>query len=160
MQLDVESSTPVIVAIYSKLPDPAHSSCEFILSTRRSSSYARVRVWANRAEDRRDSVTPFFDFKVIGPILDLQVEESVLILFPPTSVPPMLYFSSDADSFNDDIFNLPRQRILRQLTNVNEVHADRLIDLVLIMCDTPTKRGQNTTSLPSWTKMVLHDMLD
>ncbi|KAG9225774.1 hypothetical protein CCMSSC00406_0007784 [Pleurotus cornucopiae] len=160
MQLDVESSLAVIVAIYSKLPDLTHSSCEFILSTRRSSSYARVRVWANRTEDWRDSTTPFFDFKVIGPIAELQIEESVLMLFPPTSVPPTLYFSSDAHSFSDDFFNIPRWRILRQLTNVTEVHADRLIDLVLIMCDTPTKRGQNIMSLPSWTKMVLHDVFD
>ncbi|KAF7441281.1 hypothetical protein PC9H_001630 [Pleurotus ostreatus] len=160
MQLDVESSLAVIVAIYSKLPDLTHSSCEFILSTRRSSSYARVRVWANHTEDRRESMTPFFDFKVMGPIAGLQIEESVLMLFPPTSIPPTLYFSSDADSFSDDAFSTTRQRILRQLTNVTEVHADRLIDLVLIMCDTPTKRGENTMSLPSWTKMVLHDVFD
>ncbi|KAF4604344.1 hypothetical protein EYR40_001523 [Pleurotus pulmonarius] len=160
IQVDFESSIAVIVALYSNLPDLTHASSEFILSTRRSSSYARVRVWANHTEERRDSVTPFLDFKVIGPVGDLQIEESVLTLLPWTSVPPTLYFSSDVDSLAGNPFDLPRKRLLRQLTSVTEVHADRLIDLVLIMCDTPTAPGQTIMSLPSWSKMVLHDVFD
>lgn len=151
-------STAIVAAIYLKLPDLTHTQCQFVLALggRSSKNYARVRAWTKRPENNQDSVTPVFDFRVPG-TSDLRLEESVLTLFPPTTIPPILYFSSSATTFSDDDFTIPIQRILRQLTDVAEVHANSLIDLTLIMCDTPTKRGQTTMSLPSWKTMVFHD---
>ncbi|KAF4602508.1 hypothetical protein EYR40_005719 [Pleurotus pulmonarius] len=154
-EMEPERSAAIVADIYLKLPDLTHTQCQFVLAIG-THPYARVRAWTKRPENNQDSIPPLFDFKVPG-TSDLRLEESVLTLFPPTTVPPILNFSSNATTFSDDDYTVPRQRILRQLMDVTEVHANRLMDLALIMCDTPTKRGQTTMSLPSWKTMVFHD---
>ncbi|KDQ28897.1 hypothetical protein PLEOSDRAFT_156634 [Pleurotus ostreatus PC15] len=136
-QIEAEHSAAIVAAIYLNLPNLTDSHCQFALSldTRQLDNYVCV----------------------VPGTSDLRLEESVLTLFPPTNVPPVLCFSSNATTFSDDNLTIPCQRILRQLTDVSEVHVSRLIDLPLIMCDTPNKRGQTTMSLPSWKMMVFCD---
>ncbi|KAL4257121.1 F-box domain-containing protein [Pleurotus pulmonarius] len=153
---DAEIVTPVVAAIYSKLPSVPQSNTTFMLhATQYSDTYAHVKMWAGSSYEERESSTPFFDLKVSGRAGDLRAEEVVLTLCPSNGVPPILHLYSDVESFNDDSLDKQRERILRQLKDVTELHSFRLMDITLVLCDTPGKRKQ-AKSLPSLKTIVLH----
>lgn len=154
-QADAEIATPVIAAIYSKLPNVPHSHSAFMLhATQYSDSHAHVRMWAGRTIEERESDTAFFDLKVSG-TGDLRTEGAVLTLCPSNDLPPILHLHSDVESFNDDSLDTQRERILRQLKDVTVLHSHRLIDITLVLCDTPAKRRQ-ARSLPSLKTIILN----
>ncbi|KAF9494048.1 hypothetical protein BDN71DRAFT_1014098 [Pleurotus eryngii] len=109
---DAEIATPIIAAIYSKLPNVHHSHSAFMLhATQYSDSHAHVRMWVGRTIQERESDTAFFDLRVSG-TGDLQTEGAVLTLCPSNDLPPILHIHSDVESFNDDSLDTQRERIL------------------------------------------------
>ncbi|KAF4604345.1 hypothetical protein EYR40_001524 [Pleurotus pulmonarius] len=153
---NVEIATPVLAAIYSKLPNVPHSYSAFMLHAARGyGNFAYVKMWAGRSAEERESATPFFDLKVSGTLEDLQTEGAVLTLCPSNGHPPILHLHSDVESFNDDRLDTERERILRQLKDVTELHSRRLMDIALVLCDTSAKQRQ-ARSLPSLKTIVLN----
>ncbi|KDQ27934.1 hypothetical protein PLEOSDRAFT_158196 [Pleurotus ostreatus PC15] len=116
-QIEAEHSTAIVAAIYLNLPNLTDSHCQFALSldTHQLHDYVHVQAWTKLTEFDEDALSLVFDFKVPG-TSNLRLEESVLTLFPPTNVLPVLCFSSNATTFSDDNLTIPRQRILRRLT--------------------------------------------
>ncbi|KAF4604354.1 hypothetical protein EYR40_001533 [Pleurotus pulmonarius] len=148
---------PAIAAIYSNLPDIPHSHSKFTLCTAANGRHpswfgAHVQIWTGCPVEKREAVIPFFDLKVSG-TGDLGAEGWAFTLCPTTTLPPTLHFRSDVESHNYDSLAPYREHIFRQLKAVTELHSDRLIDISLILCDTPSDPSE-AMSLPSLRKII------
>ncbi|KAF9490876.1 hypothetical protein BDN71DRAFT_142951 [Pleurotus eryngii] len=148
-QASAEIATPVVAAIFEKLPTFTTSCSELSLCVDYFSS-TRVELWDGCTTSESANRAPFFQLVIHG-TGDLRAEESVLTLFPPTTHPPTLHFSSNIEMTSDHVQYAPLQHILRQLTRVTEVRTSGLKALTNLLGVT------HPISLPSLRKIVLEN---
>ncbi|KAF9490877.1 hypothetical protein BDN71DRAFT_1453786 [Pleurotus eryngii] len=142
-----EIATPVVAAIFEKLPTFATSRSALTLGVG-GSSFARVELWDDCVTSGTAKRAPFFEMVIYG-TGDLRTEESVLTLFPSTTYPPTLHFPPSIQIASDHAQYAPLRRILRQLTRVTEVRTSGLTALTNLLDDT------HPISLPSLKQIVL-----
>ncbi|KAF9490885.1 hypothetical protein BDN71DRAFT_143151 [Pleurotus eryngii] len=142
-----EIATPIVAAIFEKLPTFTTSCSELSLCVDYFSS-TRVELWDGCTTSESANRAPFFQLVIHG-TGDLRAEESVLTLFPPTTHPPILHFSSNIEMTSDHVQYAPLQHILRQLTRVTEVWTCGLKALTNLLGVT------HPISLPSLKKIGL-----
>ncbi|KAG9217604.1 hypothetical protein CCMSSC00406_0010423 [Pleurotus cornucopiae] len=147
-----EIATPIVAAIFEKLPTFTASYSELSLCVGYFSG-TRVKLWDNCVTSGAAKRAPFFDMVILGSG-DLRTEELVLNLFPPTTHPPTLHFSSDIEMASDHVQYAPLQHVLRHLTRVTEVRTSGLKALTNLLGVT------HPISLPSLKKIVLENDLN
>ncbi|KAG5219464.1 hypothetical protein IMY05_C4887000200 [Salix suchowensis] len=98
-------ATPVVAAIFEKLPTFTTSCSELSLCVDYFSS-TRVELWDGCTTSESANRAPFFQLVIHG-TGDLRAEESVLTLFPPTTHPPTLHFSSNIEMTSDHVQYAP-----------------------------------------------------
>ncbi|KAG9219937.1 hypothetical protein CCMSSC00406_0010335 [Pleurotus cornucopiae] len=148
IQLTIESATygfdtSLLSTIYAKLPILADSHSKFHLVTDRKTAKSKVRLWRDCTGEELDEVQPFFELSAPG--------MEILTVVPPTTLPPILSYTSEVKVLSNDRLAVYRQSLLYSLADVTELHADRLMDLVIILCD----NHAGLMCLPSLKKMVL-----
>ncbi|KAF4607555.1 hypothetical protein EYR38_001627 [Pleurotus pulmonarius] len=139
-----EFDTSLLAAIYAKLPILANSRAKLDLVTEHKKAKSKVQIWREcTGEELNDKMEPLFELKAPG--------MEILTVVPPTTIPPILSFTSDVEVLTKDRLAIDRQGLLCSLADITELHADRLMDLVIILCDTHA----GSLCLPSLKKMVL-----
>ncbi|KAG9217605.1 hypothetical protein CCMSSC00406_0010424 [Pleurotus cornucopiae] len=147
-----EIATPVVAAIFQKLPTLTTSYSALTLGVG-GSSFARVELWDDCVTSGTAKRAPFFEMVIHG-TGDLRTEESILTLFPPTTYPPTLHFPPSIQIASDHSRYAPLRRILRQLTRVTEVRTSGLGALTNLLDDA------HPISLPSLKQIVLETDYD
>ncbi|KAG9218707.1 hypothetical protein PLEOSDRAFT_157363 [Pleurotus ostreatus PC15] len=144
---DSYTAAPILSAIYSKLLTPAELSSELTLEIGGSPT-ARIAL---RKKDALE-LPPYLALTVSG-TEDLETELAVVTLLPHALRPSLLIFASEVEEHDNDPWIIPQRNLLRRLVDVTEVRVDFLIDLLLILRDTPPQPGP--MSLPSIKKVVV-----
>ncbi|KAF4588508.1 hypothetical protein EYR40_010060 [Pleurotus pulmonarius] len=141
-----EIATPVVAAIFQKLPTFATSRSELSLGVG-GLSFAGVKLWDASAASGSAQHAPFFAMEIYG-TGDLRTEESVLTLSPSTT-PPTLHFPCTIPITSAHAQYAPLRRVLRQLTRVTEVQTYGFAGLTNVLDDA------HPISLPSLKQIVL-----
>ncbi|KAF4590469.1 hypothetical protein EYR38_009770 [Pleurotus pulmonarius] len=141
-----EIATPVVAAIFKKLPTFATSRSELSLGVG-GLSFAGVKLWDASAASGTAQHAPFFAMEIYG-TGDLRTEESVLTLCPSTT-PPTLHFPCTIPITSAHAQYAPLRRVLRQLTRVTEVQIHGFTALANVLDDA------HPISLPSLKRIVL-----